>query len=139
MKFSFEMQTTVAIEKIWSMYEDVNKWFRWEDDLEEISLSGRFEQGTFGKMKLKNQPTMDFELVSVIPNKEFIDKTVIPDIGEIYFIHQLIQNEYVVVVKHAVEFIPKNRNETIQDSQFVAQIFSDVPESIFSLIGAANE
>lgn len=138
MKFSFEIKTSAASEKIWSLYEDVNKWFTWEDDLEEISLSGDFVKGTFGVMKLVDQPAMDFELVTMIPNKEFTDKTSIPGVGDIYFIHQLIQNDAHVTVKHAVEFIPTERESTLEDSQFISQIFSDVPASVFSLVKAAN-
>ena len=139
MKFSFEITASTTSEKIWSLYEDVNKWFTWEDDLEEISLSGDFVQGTFGVMKLADQPAMDFELVTVIPNKEFTDKSSIPGVGDIYFIHQLIQNDNCVTIKHAVEFIPTDRETTVEDSQFVSQIFSDVPASMFSLVKAANE
>ncbi|WP_439444148.1 hypothetical protein ACSMFR_05825 [Listeria aquatica] len=139
MKFSFEIKTHVAIEKIWSLYENVNKWFTWENDLEDISLSGDFVQGTHGTMKLQNQPSMAFELVSVVPNREFTDKTFIPNAGNIYFIHQLIQKDTYVIVKHSVEFIPNDREATIEDAQFVSQIFSDVPASIFSLVKAAED
>ena len=90
-------------------------------------------------MKLADQPAMDFELVTVIPNKEFTDKTSIPGVGDIYFIHQLIQNDKCVTVKHAVELIPTDRETTVEDSQFISQIFSDVPASVFSLVRAANE
>lgn len=139
MKFSFELKTNATSEKIWSLYEDVNKWFAWEDDLDEISLSGDFVQGTLGVMKLADQPAMDFELVTVTPNTEFTDKTSIPGVGDIYFIHQLIQNDTCVTVKHAVEFIPTDRVATVEDSKFISQIFSDVPASVFSLVKAANE
>ncbi|MGM0110171.1 hypothetical protein [Enterococcus sp. DIV0187] len=139
MIFSFEIKTSTTSEEIWSLYEDVNKWFTWEDDLEEISLSGDFVQGTVGVMKLADQPAMDFELVTVIPNKEFTDKTSIPGVGDIYFIHQLIQDDKCVTVKHAVEFIPTDRETTVEDSQFISQIFSDVPASVFSLVRTANE
>lgn len=90
-------------------------------------------------MKLQNKPSIEFELISVIPNKKSIYKTFIPDISNIYFIHQLIQKDVYIVVQHSIEFIPTDRKETVQDSQFGSQIFSDVAASIFSLLRIANE
>jgi len=139
MKFSFETETLVDIDKIWNMYSDVNNWFKWESDLEDISLSGQFVQGTKGTMKLKGQPEMSFELVKVENNSEFTDLTVIPHVGEISFIHQLISKDDKIVVKHSVELVPDNRLETFEDSRFVGKIFKDVPNSVFGLVKAANE
>lgn len=139
MKYSFELKTDVAIEKIWSFYEDVNKWFLWEDDLEDISLNGPFSMNTTGTMKLAGQPSMEFLLVSVIPGKIFTDKTSIPDIGDIYFIHELSEKDNQTFIKHSVEFVPANRTSNSKDLEFISQIFADVPASVFSLVKAANE
>lgn len=139
MKFSFELKTKTSVEKIWELYSDVNRWFAWEDDLEDISLEGKFERGSFGEMKLSGQPTMKFELVSVIHNKEFTDKTSIPDVGDIYFVHELTNEHGYTIIRHSVEFVPNNRADSPEDAGFVSQIFSDVPASIFSLIKAAND
>ncbi|EAK9081852.1 hypothetical protein E5868_15020, partial [Listeria monocytogenes] len=123
----------------WPLYEDVNKWFKWEDDLEDISLHGEFITGSNGSMKLSGQPSMDFVLVSVKAGKSFTDRTSIPNVGDIYFIHELNDNEGKTLVRHSVEFIPANRKANLKDLEFVSQIFADVPASIFSLIEAANE
>lgn len=139
MKYSFELQTDTPIEKIWPLYEDVNKWFKWEDDLEEISLHGEFINGSNGSMKLSGQPSMDFVLVSVNPGQSFTDKTSIPNVGDVYFLHELNDTDGQTIVKHSVEFIPSNRKTNIKDLEFVSQIFADVPAAIFSLIEAANE
>ncbi|WP_163654563.1 SRPBCC family protein [Listeria sp. PSOL-1] len=138
MKFSFEVKVDATLEKVWALYEDVNKWFAWEDDLETISLEGAFTQGTQGTMKLVGQPSISFKLVSVTPNKEFTDKTTIPDMGDLYFTHELSKSGNQTQIKHSVEFIPLNRKETIEDTKFVAQIFADVPTSIFALAQAAK-
>ncbi|EGO8595844.1 hypothetical protein EH331_14540 [Enterococcus faecalis] len=139
MKYSFELQTDTTIDKIWPLYEDVNKWFKWEDDLEDISLHGEFIKGSNGSMKLSGQALIDFVLVSVNPGKSFTNRTSIPNIGDIYFIHELNDNNGQTLVKHSVEFIPSNRKANIKDLTFVSQIFADVPAAIFSLIEAANE
>lgn len=139
MKYSFELQTETPIEKIWPLYENVNNWFKWEDDLESISLDSTFEQNTKGIMKLSGQPSMEFILVSVVPGKLFTDKTSIPNIGDIYFIHELDNKNNQTLIKHSVEFIPYDRKATVKDLEFISQVFADVPASIFSLIEAANE
>lgn len=139
MKFSFETQTNLTPETIWPFYEIVEKWYSWEDDLEVISLDGKFKKGSTGEMTLKNQPPMTFELIEVIQNECFCDKTVIPNLGEILFNHELIVNKEKTTVRHSVEFIRYNDSDKKEDVEFVSQIFSDVPQSIFSLIEAAEQ
>lgn len=138
MKFTFETKTKVTPEKIWFFYEDVNKWFTWEDDLKDISLNGDFVTGSIGSMTLDGMPPMTFTLTEVIPNKLFTDKTVIEGVGELYFIHELNNVDGFTTVRHSVEFISENGKDTLKDSQFVSQVFSDVPASIFKLIEVAN-
>lgn len=139
MKYSFELKTDVASGKIWSLYEDVNKWFSWEGNLEDISLRGPFSKNTTGTMKLFGQPSMEFMLDSVINGKIFTNKTSIPNIGDIYFIHELIVKDNQTIIKHSVEFLPKNREPKVNDLEFVSKIFADVPATVFSLVRLANE
>lgn len=134
MKFSFEVTTDLLPEEIWPFYADVNKWFEWEDDLRAISLEGDFETGAIGEMTLKDQPPMSFTLTSVIKNKQFIDETKIPDMGTIVFHHNLERVGNKTIVSHSVEFISNDNEEKVENSRIVAQIFSDVPASVFSLI-----
>ncbi|MBC6308483.1 hypothetical protein HCJ66_02835 [Listeria sp. FSL L7-1582] len=138
MKFSFELKTEASMEQIWGLYEDVNKWFSWEADLEEIVLESGFKTGTSGTMKLVGRPQTPFVLTSVTVNKEFTNKTVIPSIGEIYFSHELSEAESKTVVKHSVEFVPLNREATFEDLTLISRVFASVPKSVCSLIEVAN-
>lgn len=138
MKFSFEVKSNIAPEKIWAFYADVNKWFYWEDDLKEISLGGEFVTGVTGSMTIEGMPPMDFVLTEVIPNKLFTDKTIIEGIGELYFVHELDSIDDITYIKHSVEFVSEKGVDSIKDIQFVTQVFSDVPTSIFKLIEASN-
>jgi hypothetical protein len=138
MKFSFETTTELSPNNIWPIYENIENWYSWEDDLESISLNGNFETGTTGEMTLKNQPPMPFELVEVIQNKCFCDKTVIQNVGEIYFNHELILSEGKTVIRHSVEFVRFNNVDKRSDLELVSQIFSDVPKSVFALIEEAK-
>lgn len=139
MKYSFEQKTSASITDVWSLYENVNKWFTWENDLEKISLEGLFETNTKGSMTLTNMPPMSFELVKVIPEEVFIDKTTIPNMGDINFIHELIETHHKeIVIRHSVEFVPLNREPKANDLKFISKIFENVPASVFSLIEVAT-
>ncbi|EOD7441525.1 hypothetical protein ACJQ42_000265 [Enterococcus faecalis] len=138
MKFSFEKVTSLAPEQVWHNYEQIDNWYKWEDDLEELSLEGDFVEGSKGVMKLTGMPAMEYTLVSVKHNQEFVDKTVVPEVGDIYFYHELHRIKGETLIRHSVEFIPQNRSETVEDTEFVSQIFSDVPESVFKLIEASK-
>ncbi|EUJ39639.1 SRPBCC family protein [Brochothrix campestris] len=138
MKFSFELKTDATLEQVWGLYEDVNKWFSWESDLEDISLESEFKTGTHGTMKLVGRPQVTFVLESVTTNKEFTNKTIIPSIGEIYFSHEISKIDDKTLVKHSVEFVPLNRKAISEDLGLVSQVFSSVPKSVFSLLEVAN-
>lgn len=138
MKFSFETETQLLPEQIWPLYATTDNWFLWEDDLEAISLNGNFETGTTGNMKLKGQPSLSFILTSAEKNQEFTDKTSIPNVADIYFQHELKQLNGMTLIKYSVEFIPEKQPPTREDLNFAAQIFSDVPTSVFKLIEAAK-
>jgi len=139
MKYSFEQKTNASITDVWPLYENVNKWFTWENDLEEISLEGLFEANTKGSMTLTNMPPMSFELVKVIPEEVFIDKTTIPNMGEINFIHELSEtNHKETVIRHSVEFVPLNREPIANDLKFLSKIFENIPASVFAVIEVAT-
>lgn len=138
MKFSFETHTALTPEEIWVNYATVNNWFKWEDDLLAISLEGDFKQGVSGEMTLQGMPPMAFELVEVTPNESFCDVTKILDLGSLYFNHELIKTEKGTAVRHTVEFVSLDGLDHHGQLEFVTQVFSDVPQSIFSLIEVSS-
>ena len=139
MKFSFEAQTTLKAEEIWQNYANVDNWFTWEDDLLAIHLDGEFVTGSLGEMTLEGMPPMKFELIEVTENQSFCDETKIPNLGAIRFNHELIGNEAGTIVRHSVEFISLDVNEESKHLEFISQVFSDVPASIFALIKASSK
>ncbi|MGG5317984.1 hypothetical protein [Enterococcus sp. AZ072] len=138
MKFSFEVETELTPEQIWPYYAEVNNWYKWEDDLQKISLEGAFETGTTGEMTLDGQPPMAFTLTSVKTNEYFTDETTIPHAGTISFHHELERLGEKTCIRHSVEFKAVHHKENVKDSQFLLGIFSDVPASVFALIKAAR-
>ena len=72
---------------------------------------------------------MEYQLTLVKPFEEFWDKTETP-LGAILFGHQIIDNhDGSVNVKHTVSL----ESEDKQHFEFLSQVFSDVPQSIFIL------
>ena len=110
-------------------YANIEKWYDWEEDLKNITLNGKFETGSCGTMELEGMPPMEYQLTLVKPFEEFWDKTETP-FGAILFGHQIIDNhDGSVNVKHTVSL----ESEDKQHLEFLSQVFSDVPQSIFIL------
>ena len=129
MEFSFSLNIRASKEDVWAYYENIEKWYDWEEDLKNITLKGGFETGSYGTMELEGMPPMEYQLTLVKPLEEFWDKTATP-FGDILFGHQIIENnDGTVNVKHTVSLDSEDK----QHLEFLSQVFSDVPHSIFIL------
>lgn len=131
MEFSFMTQVNAVKENVWQYYEDIQKWYVWENDLKNITLDNGFKTGSKGVMELENMPPMEYVLTSVKEAEEFWDKTETP-FGDIYFGHEIIPNDDETVhIKHTVKLV----TDVITDEKldFLKQVFSDVPDSIMLL------
>jgi len=129
MEFSFSLNIRATKEAVWAYYENIEKWYDWEEDLKNITLKGGFETGSYGTMELEGMPPMEYQLTLVKPFEEFWDKTATP-FGDILFGHQIIENnDGTVNVKHTISLDSEDK----QHLEFLGQVFSDVPHSIFIL------
>ncbi|BBM40670.1 hydrophobic ligand binding site-containing protein [Leptotrichia shahii] len=129
MEFSFSLKIKAKKEDAWEYYANIEKWYDWEKDLKNITLKGGFETGSYGIMELEGMPPMEYHLTLVRPFEEFWDKTGTP-FGDILFGHQIINNnDGSVNIKHTVIL----DSEDEQHLEFLSQVFSDVPQSIFIL------
>lgn len=129
MEFSFSLKIKATKEDAWEYYANIEKWYNWEEDLKNITLKGKFETGSCGTMELEGMPPMEYQLTLVKPFEEFWDKTKTP-FGDILFGHQIIDNnDGSVNIKHTVIL----DSEDEQHLEFLKQVFSDVPQSIFIL------
>ncbi|MBV8254096.1 MAG: SRPBCC family protein [Chitinophaga sp.] len=70
--------SAVTKEQLWRLYEDVNNWPSWDDELEATDLKGAFEKGNHFMLKPKGGPKVKVVLVDVQPNKRFTDVTLFP-------------------------------------------------------------
>lgn len=131
MKFNFELTISCSAKRVWSFYEDIQKWYTWEDELQDIQLEGSFSQGSAGNMTFTGMPPLAFELISVIKEQKFCDKTSIPEIGDLYFDHQIKTCDGGVLVQHSVAL--ENAEISKQNIAFLNNIFKDVPHSMLKL------
>lgn len=133
-EFTFQTEVKAMPEKVWELYANVNNWFTWESDLKQIKLNGDFTTGTTGTMLLEGQPEIAFTLTSVIPNKEFWDKSDIPQAGiALHFGHTLTACGDKTVIKHTVKLERYTGAITDEDITFLSQVFSDTPQAILAI------
>ena len=129
MEFSFSLKIKAVKEKVWEYYANIEKWYDQEKDLKNITLKDGFKTGSYGTMELEGMPPMEYQLTLVRSFEEFWDKTETP-FGDILFGHQIIDNnDGSVNIKHSVIL----SSEDERHLEFLSQVFSDVPQSIFTL------
>ena len=129
MEFSFSLKIKAGKEDVWEYYANIEKWYDWEEDLKNITLKDGFKTGSYGTMELEGMPPMEYQLTRVKPIEEFWDKTETP-FGDILFGHQIIDNnDGSVNIKHTVALDSEDK----QHLEFLSQVFSDVPQSMFIL------
>lgn len=131
MKFSFELAVNAKKEDVWVYYSQVDQWFVWEGDLEQITLNGDFTTGKKGQMKLEGMPELAFTLVEVRENQYFSDVTATP-FGNVLFDHEILENSAGgISLRHSVSLIDGDMTEDAL--AFLKQVFDDVPESVGKL------
>jgi Polyketide cyclase / dehydrase and lipid transport len=133
--YTHAVEADASAEAIWSLYEDVTTWPRWDAEAELITRDGPFAAGTTGTMKFVGQPLLHYRLTKVEPQREFVDET---PIGEL-----------VVRVSHLLEPLPSGRlritySAEIDGPEEQAQeigpmITADFPDTIASLVALAKE
>ncbi|MBP2639041.1 MAG: hypothetical protein H6Q72_4948 [Firmicutes bacterium] len=133
-EFTFQTKIYAAPQDIWEMYADFTKRRQWETDLEYIKLKGDFSTGTQGTMKLVDQPEMPYTITSVVPYKEYWDRTELPGTGMVIcFGHEFTPNGNSTLVKVSVKLEKSTGEITEEDILFLAQVFSDTPQSILAI------
>jgi hypothetical protein len=65
----------ITKEEVWAIWEDVNNYLAWHDDLELCQLDGEFKVGNHFKLKPKGGPTFKIEIVELKKYQRFVDCT----------------------------------------------------------------
>jgi hypothetical protein len=77
---SFSIFTPAPVAAVWRLFEDVEGWTAWNAGIESIGIHGPFASGTEFTMKVPGQEAFRSRLVDVVPNRRFVDETVVGDI-----------------------------------------------------------
>ncbi|HEX7211628.1 MAG TPA: SRPBCC family protein [Propionibacteriaceae bacterium] len=133
--FTHSVETDVSPEAIWTLYEDVTSWPRWDAQAELITRNGPFEAGVTGTMKFVGQDPLPYRLARVEPPHIFVDET---PVGAL-----------VVRVSHLLTPLPDGRlridysaeidGPEDQAQQVGPMITADFPGTMASLIALAKE
>lgn len=90
--FTHSIEADVTAEAVWSLYEDLDTWSSWDDDVVRVTREGPFATGTTGTLELRGQDPLRYRLADVQPLRRFVDEV---PVGEI-----------VVRVAHELEPLP---------------------------------
>lgn len=131
---SFVLPTKATPSKIWPYYTDLNFRKLWETDLEDFRITGELKTGSKGIFKLQNMPEMDVTLSKIINEQEFTEQFDMPDIGLLYFSHQIIElshNQYAL--KSEISLKPDPKLDTHASYNFIKQISDDIIDKTYKL------
>jgi hypothetical protein len=81
--------TQASPQAIWDLFADIPGRTRWDDAIQHIEISGRFERGAVGAVKLKGQPTRRFEIIECDPPHCYTDRFFLPMGGRMDWLHTL--------------------------------------------------
>jgi Polyketide cyclase / dehydrase and lipid transport len=134
-RYTRSVETDVSPTAIWSLYEDVETWPRWDAQAERVTRDGPFATGSSGTLKFRGQDPLHYRLTKVEPLREFVDETALGDI--------------VVRVSHRLEPVAEDRLRVTYAAQvdgppgraeeLGALITADFPDTMASLIALARE
>lgn len=69
-KYTVETRATPA--QIWRVWEDVETWKSWDEEIEFSRLNGSFEAGTTGYLKMHNSPILKTEITECEPLRRYV-------------------------------------------------------------------
>lgn len=135
---SFSISCAIPVnslpETIWKYYIDVSLRKLWELDLEEFHIFGELISGIKGSFKLQNNPEMEVILSTVIPEQEFTEKFNIPDMGTVYFSHQIeVVSQTESIIKAVISLIPNKSVDEITCHEFLKHLSDDILDKAFKL------
>jgi len=133
--YSHTIEADVSAAAVWSLYADVTTWPLWDAQAEWVTRDGEFATGATGTMKFEDQPPLSYRLVTVDPERKFLDETPVGDL--------------VVRVSHLLEPLPSGRLRITysveidgpeeQAKEIGPLITADFPETIAALVSLAKE
>jgi hypothetical protein len=68
----------ISAAELWAVWTDVNQWHTWQPDIDSATLEGGFTVGNVLRFKPKGGPLIPIRLVTVEPERLFVDLTQFP-------------------------------------------------------------
>lgn len=68
------VETTATPAQIWRVWQDVETWNTWDNELESSKINGPFQVGTTGYLKFKDTPPLKTLLTRVEQFKTFVQE-----------------------------------------------------------------
>jgi hypothetical protein len=133
--FEYSRSTTASPDVIWGLWSDVANWSRWDTDLEEVTLEGRFEAGAKGSLRPEGMGALPFTITRAEPGVGYSDDTPIGD-AVLRFDHDVITAEGRTQVRQRVTMDGPAANDLFEE--FASKIIMDVPGSVTRLIELAE-
>ena len=91
----------IDVDRLWRVWSDVDAWNRWQGDLDFARLEGSFATGSTFLLKPKGGPKVGSELLTVEPNRRFVDLTRFP-LARMYGEHEFIAHGDAVEIRTSV-------------------------------------
>jgi carbon monoxide dehydrogenase subunit G len=129
----YSIETSATPARIWDLLRDVPGWKKWNSGIEEITLEGPFQNGTWFSMKPPGQDSLRSRLIDVREGEGFVDET---RLGEL-----------VVTVAHRIQRVTEGRTrvtyavdaEGPESAEVGPAIAADFPEVLAALVALATE
>ena len=91
----------IDVDRLWSIWSDVDAWHTWQPELDYAKLEGAFAAGSTFRLKPKGGPRVRIELLTVEPNRRFVDLTRFP-LARMYGDHQFIRRGDEIEIRTTV-------------------------------------
>jgi len=131
-KYENSIITDATSEAIWKLYNNVDKWEKWDDSIVEVKIDGPFEEGVTGYLTLLGQEPLLFTLIEVKENKLFTNTTILEQLSiKMDFRHQIEVLGLQTKVTHSV--ILSGPNMEIIGNRIGLMITQGIPSSMSNL------
>lgn len=68
----YTIETTATPAQIWQVWQDVETWKSWDQEIEFSRINGPFAQGTTGLLKMHNSPVLKTRITQCEPLRMYI-------------------------------------------------------------------
>lgn len=123
-------------ERIWELWSDIENWKKWDGEVQQSELNGRFETGTMGILKPTNGPKSKFVIKSATFPIEFTTSSSLP-LAKMDFTHKLTEKDGKLLLTHGVEI---SGLTTFLFSRVIGKkIISELPKAMKNLSEKAKQ